>query len=472
MILNQLLFNEDYYIKTYHFLKPVHFKNTKLRKIFDVYNETITKYKNRPSSQDLLNSLESDQNIDDDYYGELRKELDTISSDGKRVVLSEKMLDDTVRHAKNREFIDFVVSNAENVKKDENFIVKHFGEMENEFKKISGISVNTDIGFDVFDRAAAEENFPKFRDVNTLKSGFKPWDDFTGGLEPGTLSVIQAPTNGGKSLTMAFLAAKYALQGKNVLYVTCEMADYKIAMRNQAFLMDAELDMFRKTITSKDDYLKLFDLMCESHPNHGRLWVKEFPTGQANWVMIRNLIDMIQSSKDFKFDLVVVDYIGILNTTRKVSFENLYAFQMAVAIELRGLAQTLKIPFLSAMQMTREALKMIKKQQEMVDLGVEDMSGSLGVGFTIDQLVTQVPLKKENSAKFLNDQIKEVYMFINSKTRNSGNKNDRVYVGVNGAKMTLYEIDNTDQSDTKINQAVLKTAHDEVNSWMDDFDNI
>jgi replicative DNA helicase len=472
MILNHLIFDEDYYIKTYHFIKPLHFKSINLRKIFEAYNDVVLQYHARPSQQDLLTALESDRTIEQSQYQDIVAELETISKEGKRIVLKQKMLDETIKHAQTREFLNFIITNAEKVKKDENYLAQNYGQMELEFKKISTINVDIDMGFDVFDRTAAENNFPKFRDINTMKSGFKTWDDITGGLEPGTLNVIQAPTNGGKSLTMAYLAAKYATQGFNVLYVTAEMSDTKISMRNQAALMDVELDMFRRTITDKDDYMKLFDMMCDAYPNHGKLWIKEYPTGTCNWLMIRNLIEQIQSGKNFEFDLVVVDYIMILNTTKKVSFDNSYAFQMAIAIELRGLSQMLKIPFLSAMQLTREALKAINKQQENASVGIEDMSGSLGVAFTIDTLITQVPLKKENSTQYLTDKIKQVYMWINSKTRSTGTKDDKFFVGVNGAKMSLYEIDSPDTKTTKLNESLVKSIEKDLNDWVDDFGDI
>jgi hypothetical protein len=162
----------------------------------------------------------------------------------------------------------------------------------------------------------------------------------------------------------------------------------------------------------------------------------------------------------------------ILNTTKKVSFDNSYAFQMAIAIELRGLSQMLKIPFLSAMQLTREALKAINKQQENASVGIEDMSGSLGVAFTIDTLITQVPLKKENSTQYLTDKIKQVYMWINSKTRSTGTKDDKFFVGVNGAKMSLYEIDSPDTKTTKLNESLVKSIEKDLNDWVDDFGDI
>jgi len=464
-IVNQIVTSEDFYIKCHSIIKEEYFKETKTKYIFSKIKQIVENYDRRPSFQDLANHIQLEKTVDNDFYKDLVVEMETIF-DEKVFIDDDIFIPTVIKFCKERAYRNSLFEGMEALKSGKDL----FTPME-AMEEALNITINEDLGFDVFDRKNAKERFEKYRDVNTIKSGFKTWDDITGGLEPGTLNIIQAPTNGGKTLVMAYLAAKYATQGLNVLYVTCEMADYKIAMRQEASLCDTELDLFRKTITDVDDYLKIFDAMCNDNPNHGRLWVKEYPTGTATYLTIRNLIKQLKSKK-ITFDVIVVDYLMILNTTKRIDFDKTFAWQMAIAIELRGLAMMLKVPFLSAMQLTREAMKMITKQQDKAKIGISDMAGSIGVANTIDTLITQFPLDKDKTAHYLNDKIKEVYRWTNSKTRNTSTKEENFYVGVNGSKMSLYEIDNPEVRHTQVNQAIVNKIDSELNDWINEFGDV
>lgn len=463
-IINQIVTSDEFFTKTHSIIKSEYFKDEKTEKIFTKIKSIIEKYDRKPNLQDLSNYIELEKNIDNKVYKDLVDEIGIIF-DNKVIIDDEIFIPTVLKFCKERAYRNSLLKGMESLKAGKNLYLP----ME-EMEKALSIEIDNDIGFDLFDRVSARERFAKNRDVNTIKSGFKPWDDITGGLENGTLNIIQAPTNGGKTLVMGYLAAKYAVQGYNVLYVTCEMADHKIALRQEASLCDTELDMFRKTITDVEDYLKLFDAMCDDNPNRGKMWIKEYPTGEANHLTIKNLVKQLKSKKNLKFDIIVVDYLMILNTTKKINFDNTFAWQMAVAIELRGLAMTLKIPFLSGMQLTRDAMKSIKKQQDKANIGLEDMAGSIGVAQTIDTLITQYPLDKEKTTHYLNDTIKEVYRWTNSKTRNTDNKETPFYVGVNGAKMSLYEIDTPESRHTQVNQAAISKMDETINDWVKDND--
>lgn len=465
-IINQIINSEDYYMKVHSILKPEYFKEEKPKILFYKIKTVIDKYDRRPTLQDISNILELDKTVDIDLYNDLNTELQTVF-DEKVNINDDLFIPTTIKFCKERAYRNSLFEGMEALKSGRDL----FSPMEKMESALS-IDIDDDLGFDVFDEKSARERFPKYRDINTIKSGFKTWDDITGGLEPGTLNIIQAPTNGGKSLVMGYLASKYAIQGYNVLYVTCEMADYKIALRMEAGLCDTEMDLFRKTITDVDDYMEVFSAMSKDYPNHGKLWVKEYPTGEANHLTVKSLVKSLKAKKGIVFDIIVIDYLMILNTTKKISYDNTYAWQMAVAVELRALAMTLKIPFISGMQMTRDAMKTIKKQQDKASVGLEDMAGSIGVAQTIDTLITQYPLDRDKTQHFLNDKIKEVYKWCNNKTRNTDNKNQDFYVGVNGAKMALYEIDNPDNRTTEINQAVVNKMDTAMNDWIDDFGNV
>jgi replicative DNA helicase len=291
------------------------------------------------------------------------------------------------------------------------------------------ISFDPNVGHDYLEDAAERFEF-YHRTTKKLPFDLEYFNRITnGGLEPKTLTVILAGTNVGKSLMMCHFAAAYLAQHYNVLYITMEMAEEKIAQRIDANLLNVTLDDLMAMSQEKFDarMAKLKQTV------KGKLFVKEYPTAGANANHFRALLNELAMKKQFKPDVVIVDYINICSSARVKpgGTVNSYTHIKAIAEELRGLAVEFKVPLISATQTTRSG-------STNSDPGLEDTSESFGLPATADLMFAITT--NEDLAKMGHLAVKQL------KNRNNDvNRNKRFIIRVDRAKMKLYDVEDQKQ---------------------------
>jgi replicative DNA helicase len=249
-----------------------------------------------------------------------------------------------------------------------------------------------------------------------------------GGTPTKTLNIVMAGTGVGKSLFLCHHAANCLSQGMNVLYITCEMAEERIAERIDANLLDITLDSLREL--PKDVYDKRIESLKQRVS--GKLIIKEYPTASANTNHFRILIDELWLKKRFKPDIIVVDYLNICASSRmKAGAVNSYTYIKAIAEELRGLAAERNVPIWSATQVNRTGFS-------NTDIGLEDTSESFGLPATADFMFALISTEKL-------DEMKQIMVKQLKNRYNDTASNRKFVLGINRAKMKLYDISGTDQ---------------------------
>ena len=249
-----------------------------------------------------------------------------------------------------------------------------------------------------------------------------------GGLPNKTLNIALAGTGVGKSLFMCHCAASALSQGRNVLYITMEMAEERIAERIDANLMNVDIGALE--YMEKEKFKDRVKSIAEK--THGKLIIKEYPTGQANTSHFRALLNELKLKKNFIPEIIFIDYLNICASSRMKSMGgsiNSYTYIKAIAEEMRGLAVEFNLPIMSATQTTRSGYS-------NDDIGLEDTSESFGLPATADlmfALISNDELANQN--QIMVKQLKNRY--------NDPVTNQRFTIGVNRSKMRLYDIDNS-----------------------------
>jgi len=250
------------------------------------------------------------------------------------------------------------------------------------------------------------------------------------GLPKKTLNIILAGTGVGKSLFMCHCAAANLTLGKNVLYITLEMAEERIAERIDANLLNVDVD--KLVVLPKDSYLKKIARMKEK--SLGRLIIKEYPTASANATHFKHLLSELKLKRKFVPDIIYIDYLNICSSARVKSGNNVnsYTLVKSIAEELRGLAVEFNVPIMSATQTTRGGY-------DNSDVGITDTSESFGLPATADFMIALI--STEELAEMNQIMVKQL------KNRYSNpDTNKRFVIGVDKAKMKLYDSEDTAQS--------------------------
>jgi archaellum biogenesis ATPase FlaH len=288
-----------------------------------------------------------------------------------------------------------------------------------------GISFNTAVGHSYLDNAS--ERFDFYTRVESkIVLDIEMFNKITnGGLSRKTLNILLAQSGGGKSLVMSHMAAGCLRDGLNVLYISMEMSEEKIAERIDANLLDVEVDKIKDL--GKDIFCtKISNLAAKTH---GRLFIKEYPSGTAHTGHFRGLLEELKTKQDFVPDIIFVDYLGICASSRvKMGGSvNSYAYLKSVAEELRAFATENDVPIVTAGQVNRGGYN-------TSDLDMTDISESLGIVMTADIILGIVRTEEL-------DDMGQV-MFVQMKNRYSDpTVNKRFTVGLNRAKMKLYDLE-------------------------------
>ena len=425
-ILANLIHNEQYTRKVLPFIKGDYFSDRTERTVFEEIQKFVDKYNDLPNQNALEVELDGRKDLNEDDY--------------KRVlsVVKELQKDDNV-------IFDWLVQTTEDFCKDKavyNAIVDGIAIIDGKDKK-RGVdalpSILTDalaVGFDnrvghdyLHDTDARFEFYHKVEEKIPFDLDF--FNRITkGGLPQKTLNIALAGTGVGKSLFMCHMAANCLNQGRNVLYITLEMAEERIAERIDANLMNISIDDLHELPKQMyDDKIKSIQ-----QKTNGQLIIKEYPTASAHSNHFRGLIKELAIKKSFKPDIIFVDYLNICASSRfKVSGNvNSYMYIKAIAEELRGLAVETNVPIMSATQTTRSGFS-------NSDVGLEDTSESFGLPATADLMFALIS----------NEELEELNQIAVKQLKNRYNDptvNKRFVIGIDRAKMKLSDVEDSEQS--------------------------
>jgi replicative DNA helicase len=428
-ILKNLIFNEDYSRKVLPFVKPEYFSDRTERLIYKEVNDFILKYNALPTFESLVISVKDKNGLQEqevknyvDYLGEINKDKSETSN-------MEWLLDTTEKFCQEKAIYNAVLDSIQILDgKDKQGHDK--GAIPQILSDALAVTFDTNVGHDYLQDSDSRYDF-YHRKEERIPFDLDYFNKITkGGLPAKTLNIALAGTGVGKSLFMCHVAAGAMVQGKNVLYITLEMAEEKIAERIDANLLNVNLDDLMNL--PKDIYDKKVARvkdMCT-----GKLIIKEYPTASASVSHFRALLNELNLKRNFLPDIIFIDYLNICSSSRlKVgSNVNTYSYIKSIAEEIRGLAVEFNVPIVSATQTTRSGFT-------SSDPGLEDTSESFGLPATADLMFALVSSEElEALGQIMVKQLKNRY--------NDPTYLKRFVMGVDRAKMKLYDVEQSAQS--------------------------
>jgi replicative DNA helicase len=428
IIFGNLIENEEYGRKVIPFLKEEYFTDTVDRKIFSIIHEYVGKYNNFPTKSAVEIDLNDVGGLSDDQFKLAKEVVSGLDKSEDRDVAW--LVDNTEKFCKDKALYNALMQSIQIVddsKKDSISV----GSIPQILTDALGVSFDSHIGHDFLNDAAERYEFYHRKEV---RIGFD-LDFFNkitqGGLPRKTLNIALAGTGVGKSLFMCHNAAQNLMSGQNVLYITLEMAEERIAERIDANLLGVTLDDLKDL--PQAIYYKLVGKVKERAK--GKLIVKEYPTACAGSANFRHLLNELKIKKNFIPDIIYIDYLNICASSRikPGSNVNSYTYIKAIAEELRGLAVEFNVPIVSATQTNRSGFS-------NSDVGLEDTSESFGLPATADfmfALITSEELRQLN--QIMVKQLKNRY--------GDPSVHKRFVIGVDYSKMRLYNVEASAQED-------------------------
>jgi len=368
--LSNLVSNEEYCRKVLPFIKSDYFDVKEERVVFEEIESFVDKYKRMPTKTSLEIEIESRKDLTQDQHTKIVEIIQTLDSTD---VDMEWLVDTTEKFCKDKAIYNAIVEGISIIDgKDKN---RGADAIPSILTDALAVSFDNAVGHDYFDDADKRFDF-YHRVEERVPFDLEFFNTITkGGLPNKTLNIALAGTGVGKSLFMCHMAASCISQGKNVLYITLEMAEERIAERIDANLMNVSMeDLHDLPKNMFED--KITKLMKKTE---GKLIIKEYPTASAHSAHFRGLIKELAIKKSFKPDMIFIDYLNICASSRLKGAANVnsYTYIKSIAEELRGLAVESDVPIMSATQTTRSGFT-------SSDLGLEDTSESFGLPATAD----------------------------------------------------------------------------------------
>ena len=422
--LSNLITNEDYARKVIPFLKSDYFKIREERIVFEEIQKFVDKYKKIPTKTALEIEVENRKDLNQDDHDKIVKLITSLDSTD---VDLEWLLETTEKFCKDKAIYNAIVDGVEIIEgKDKNRTPDAIPDILTE---ALGVSFDNSVGHDYLQDG--EERYAYYhKKEEKIPFDLEFFNKITkGGLPPKTLNIALAGTGVGKSLFMCHVASSCLAQGKNVLYITMEMAEEKIAERIDANMMNVEI----QNLPQLPKMMFEDKLTQIRKKTSGQLIIKEYPTASAHSGHFRGLIKELAIKKSFKPDIVFIDYLNICASSRFKGGANInsYTIVKSIAEELRGLAVETNVPFVSATQTTRTGFV-------SSDIGLEDTSESFGLPATADLMFALIS----------NEQLEEIGQMQIKQLKNRYNDpsiNKRFVVGVDRSKMRLYDVESTVQ---------------------------
>ena len=425
-ILRNLLTEEEYTRKVLPFIDPAYFE-APYKNIFGEITKFVAKYNKLPSLESFKIELDQTNRMSDDMYRQTIDMLPEIFT--KQKENQEWLLDQTEKWCQDRAVFNAVMESISIIDGKHETLQKNA--LPDILSKALGVTFDNNVGHDYLENVDERYEF-YHRQEDRIPFDLEYFNKITkGGLPNKTLNIALAGTGVGKSLFMCHVAANALVQGRNVLYITMEMAEERIAERIDANLLNIPIDQLENM--SKDMFAtKVRDVQMKTE---GKLVIKEYPTGQAHTNHFRALLNELKLKKNFIPEMIFVDYLNICASSRMKGMGgaiNSYSYIKSIAEELRGLAVEFNVPIVSATQTTRSGYS-------NDDVGLEDTSESFGLPATADLMFALITNDELNNlGKILVKQLKNRYNDPTSYTRFT--------VKVDRSKMRLEDDDEPDNT--------------------------
>jgi replicative DNA helicase len=423
--LNHLLNNEDYCRRVIPFLKKEYFDESH-KVVFDLMVKFVAAHNKLPTAKVLELELQKlklpheQLNSSAVLINELRTKSD---------VDTEYLINETEKWCKEKAVYNAIMESIQII---DGKTEKSDGAIPEILSEALGTSFDQAIGHDYIDNSDDRFDFYNKKE-NRIPFDLDYMNKITkGGLPNKTLNIALAGTGVGKSLFMCHCAAANLQLGKNVLYITMEMAEERIAERIDANLMDYPIQSLgtlpKNVFNSKIEKI--------AQASIGKLIVKEYPTGAAHTGHFRALLNELKLKKNFKPDIIYIDYLNICASSRMRGLGgsiNSYSYIKAIAEEMRGLAVEFNVPIMSATQTTRSGFG-------NTDVGLEDTSESFGLPATADLMFALISTEElDELGQILVKQLKNRY--------NDPTKYKRFVIGIDRSRMKLYDVEESAQTD-------------------------
>ena len=424
-IIKNLVYNEEYVRKVLPFIRADYFSDNAEKIVFKEIFEFINQYKNPPTHEALVINFTEKKNLSETQVQEAIELLNKVHLDRDEPTETQWLIEQTEKFCQDRAIYNAIMESVSIL--DSKSEKRTKGEIPQLLSDALGVSFDNNIGHDY--TQDYDSRYDSYHKVESrIRFDLDLFNKITkGGLPIKTLNIALAGTGVGKSLFMCHVAAGNLSQGQNVLYITLEMAEEKIAERIDANLLNIDLDELR-TI-SKEDYTRKFSALKSK--TQGKLIIKEYPTAGASVLHFRALLNDLALKKNFRPDIIFIDYLNICCSARIKPGANVnsYSYIKAIAEELRGLAVEYDVPLFTATQTNRTGFS-------SSDVGLEDTSESFGLPATADFMFALISTEElEENGQILVKQLKNRY--------NDVFANKKFVVGINRGKMKLYDTDNS-----------------------------
>jgi len=440
LVLKNLVHNEKYLRKVLPFLKEEYFEDNKYKVIFDEISSFVTEYNEVPTREILSIEVEKRKDINEDSFKQISQVISYLEDD---VVEFEWLVNTTEKWCRDRAiYLALVesigIADGGDSKKAPDAIPSILSDA-------LAVSFDNHVGHDYLeDYEQRYESYHKKED--RIEFDLDYFNKITkGGLPNKTLNIALAGTGVGKSLFMCHVASSVLLQGRNVLYITMEMAEERIAERIDANLLNVNIqeiiDLPKQMFETKVTNL--------AQKTQGQLIIKEYPTASAHAGHFKSLLNELALKKSFRPDIIFIDYLNICASSRYRgnSTVNSYSYIKAIAEELRGLAVETNVPIVSATQTTRSGYG-------NSDVELTDTSESFGLPATADLMFALISTEElEGLGQILVKQLKNRY--------NDPTIHKRFVVGIDRTKMRLYDCEQSAQEDLLDNRKEEEYTYEE-----------
>ena len=425
--LSKLILNDTYTKKVLPFIKDEYYDSQSHKILFSTLSEYVNKFETTPEPNALKIEVEKRRDISEEIYKEVEQFLNNLDRDQYN---EDWLIETTEKWCKEKAIY---IALMESVKiADGQDKTRTKDAIPSIMSEALGVCFDDHVGHDYIQDSDERYDF-YHRKEEKIPFDIEYLNKITkGGLPNKTLNIALAGTGVGKSLFMCHVASSVLLQGRNVLYITMEMAEEKIAERIDANLLDIPIQQLNSPLLSKEKYSsKLLELTKKTQ---GKLVIKEYPTASAHVGHFKALLNELSMKKGFSPDIIFVDYLNICASARyKGTIVNSYTYVKAIAEELRGLAVEFNLPIVSATQTTRAGFG-------SSDPDLTDTSESFGLPATADLMLALISNEEmEELGQIMIKQLKNRY--------NDPTMYKRFVVGIDRAKMRLYDCDQGAQDD-------------------------
>jgi replicative DNA helicase len=428
-ILKNLIYNETFARKVLPFLRTDYFSDNTEKVVYREVDEFINKYNTLPTHEALIINFSESKKLTEQEVRNSIELIQNINQHKDEPTEMKWLVEQTEKFCQDKAIYNAIMESVSIL--DDKGDKKAKGEIPKILSDALGVSFDPNVGHDYIDDFS--NRYDLYHKVESrVKFDLDIFNKITkGGLPIKTLNVALAGTGVGKSLFMCHVAASCLSNAQNVLYITMEMAEEKIAERIDANLLNVTMDELH--VMSKEDYVRKFGVL--KNKTQGKLIIKEYPTAAANALHFRALLQELLLKKSFKPDIIFIDYLNICSSSRikPGGSVNSYTYIKSIAEELRGLAVEAGLPIVTATQTTRSGFT-------NTDVDLTDTSESFGLPATADfmfALISTEELQQLNQimVKQLKNRYSDPSVF------------KRFIVGIDRSKMRLYDTEQSSQTD-------------------------